>query len=130
MGKLVTRSTKQELAKFIECSLPRLTRYVDKVANGVPKRNKATGELILDSDGAIQYHVKPDYAKAAALVLAACEYTTPKLSRAEVKQETIISLDSVTHDDLRTLTREQLLRLKFEAENINNQPQELPEWLR
>lgn len=78
-----TREAREAIAAFVDGNAHRLQDWLDRVANGVPKRNEA-GVEILDDDGCVKYDVKPDPEKAFDLFQKVIEYHVPKLNRTEV----------------------------------------------
>jgi len=74
--------SRRAIADFVDASVPRFTRWLSKVADGVPKVD-AEGKPIVDNQGSVVWVNKPDPATAMKLVADICEYHLPKLSRSE-----------------------------------------------
>lgn len=76
-------NARRAIADFVESNAPRLNGWLERVADGIPKRD-ADGKKIVDNQGSVVYVVKPDPATALKLVGDLCEYHLPKLSRSDV----------------------------------------------
>jgi hypothetical protein len=119
-------SARRAITDFVESNAPRLNGWLERVAEGTPKRGQ-DGKKILDNDGSVVWIVKPDPATAMKLVSDLCEYHLPKLSRAEV------DIRSVAHQ-LNNLTPQAQAMLEMSPESLLAHltaiPEAVPEWLR
>jgi hypothetical protein len=111
-----TRESRAAIAKFVDSSIPHFVDWLEQVARGIPKTNRA-GEFVRDSDGAVVWVNKPDPATAMKLVSEVCEYHLPKLSRQDVQMTGVVAnldVDSLTAHDLAQMSLSDLKRLALE----------------
>lgn len=127
-----TRSTRDALAKFVGKNIPRFGKWIEQVADGVPKTD-SDGEPIRDDKGSVVYLVRPDPATAIKLVADICEYHLPKLSRAEVSSVNVsASLGTLTIEQLMVMRADLLERSHGDsgAAEIDITPtEEVPAWI-
>lgn len=130
-NRSATNLSRRAIADFVESNVPRFNRWLQKVADGVPKVDIA-GDVVRDKDGSVVWVQKPDPLNAIKLVADICEYHLPKLSRQDLTVH--------TGDDLRTIETDELVRLRQNLlQNAQNRAvidvtptikEELPSWLK
>jgi hypothetical protein len=74
-----TRDARQAIAAFVDSNAHRLQGWLDKIAEGVPKRD-AKGKTIPG-----EFEISPNPEKAFVLFQSVIEYHIPKLGRVDVE---------------------------------------------
>lgn len=74
-----TSISREAIALFVDRNTPRLQKWLDAIASGVPKKDK-DGKIIPD-----EFIVRPDPQAAINCVKDLMEYHLPKLQRTDVK---------------------------------------------
>jgi hypothetical protein len=100
-------NARRAIAEFVESNAPRFNSWLERVADGIPKRDQ-DGRPIRDGQGSIVYVVKPDPAQAIKLVGELTEYHLPKLSRSE--QSVAMQIEQHGEFDPSRLSTEELQR--------------------
>lgn len=73
-----TIAAREAIGRFVDGNAHRLQVWLDEIANGVPRVDPATGQVIPG-----EFEVAPNPEKASTLFLNIIEYHVPKLSRTE-----------------------------------------------
>lgn len=117
-------NARRAIADFVESNAPRLNTWLERVAEGIPKRGE-DGRKLVDNQGSVIYVVKPDPATAMKLVGDLCEYHLPKLSRSEVDlvDRSALPVEQLSTDELR---QRLLIQMGIGAEVVEVMPVEVP----
>lgn len=78
-----TANAREAIAAFVDDNTHRLESILDRIENGVPVRDAASGEPIINSDGSIKWLVEPNPKGAFDAMQSVIEYHIPKLARVE-----------------------------------------------
>ena len=95
----VTAESRRLVALLIEENKDKLSEWLNTVANGIKKVDPKTG---IEKDG---YILKPNPAKAFAMLVSVLEYSVPKLSRTAFKVEGKDQISSGNKHNLEELIR-------------------------
>ncbi len=79
----VTTEAREAISKFVNGNAHRLQKWLDQVAEGVPKKD-ADGNIALGDNGEVLYQIPPKPDRAFELFGTVVEYHIPKLNRTEV----------------------------------------------
>jgi len=78
-----TASAREAIAVFVDGNAGRLQGWLDKIADGVPRRD-AQGIHMVDQQGNTIWDIPPNPEKAFTLFQSVVEYHVPKLGRQEL----------------------------------------------
>ena len=77
-------NARRAIADFVESNAPRMNDWLERVAEGIPKRD-ADGRKLIDTQGSVVYVVKPDPATAVKLVVSYASTTCPSYPAARLQ---------------------------------------------
>jgi hypothetical protein len=109
-----TRDSRAAIASFVDGNIPKFTRWLDQVSEGIPQYDGA-GNVIVDERGSVVWLVKPDPLAAIKVVGDLTEYHLPKLSRQDITTR-LLDPSEVTNAD--QLTDSQIMQLLVQRQSI------------
>lgn len=92
-----TATAREAIAAFVDDNSRRMDELLDQIAEGIPVRDVASGEPIINSDGSVKWLVEPNPKAAFDAMQSVIEYHIPKLARVE---QTGVNGGPITHANL------------------------------